>query len=83
MAFWSFFNVTNILKCYLCNLKFVKEKMEIVLKEKIKEAVKNIYNSEVADDLIQIQETRKDFKGISHWLSFLCCAFQKYTRENR
>ena len=35
--------------------------MEIVLKEKIKEAVKVIYNSEVADDLIQIQETQKRF----------------------
>jgi arginyl-tRNA synthetase len=39
------------------------ENMEIVLKTKIKEAVKILYNCEVADDLIQIQETRKDFKG--------------------
>ncbi|TAL59392.1 MAG: arginine--tRNA ligase [Bacteroidetes bacterium] len=37
--------------------------MEIVLKNSIKEAVKILYNCEVADDLIQIQETRKDFKG--------------------
>jgi len=81
MAFWSFFNVTNILKCYLCNLKFVKEKMEIVLKEKIKEAVKNIYNSEVADDLIQIQETRKDFKGDFTLVVFPLLRFSKNTPE--
>jgi arginyl-tRNA synthetase len=37
--------------------------MESILKEKIKEAVKSLYNSEVADSLIQIQETKKDFKG--------------------
>jgi len=58
--------------------------MEIVLKEKIKEAVKNIYNSEVADDLIQIQETRKDFKGGFHTGCLSSAAlFEKYTRENR
>jgi len=37
--------------------------MEILLKSRIKEAVNALYNCEVADDLIQIQETRKDFKG--------------------
>ena len=37
--------------------------MEIVLKQKIKEAVQILYNTEVTDDLIQIQETRKEFKG--------------------
>ena len=71
----------NILKCYLCNLKFVKEKMEIVLKEKIKEAVKIIYNSEVTDDLIQIQETRKDFKGDFTLVVFPLLRFSKNTPE--
>ncbi len=37
--------------------------MEILLKSRIKEAVNALYGSEVADDEIQIQETRKDFKG--------------------
>jgi arginyl-tRNA synthetase len=37
--------------------------MEIVLKARIKEAVKILYNYEVTEDLIQIQETRKDFNG--------------------
>ncbi len=37
--------------------------MEIVLKNRIKEAIKNLYNCSVGDDLIQIQETRKDFRG--------------------
>jgi arginyl-tRNA synthetase len=71
----------TILKCYLCNLKFVKEKMEIVLKEKVKEAVKIIYNSEVKDDLIQIQETRKDFKGDFTLVVFPLLRFSKNTPE--
>ena len=56
--------------------------MEIVLKEKIKEAVKIIYNSEVADDLIQIQETRKDFKGDFTLVVFPLLRFSKNTPEN-
>ena len=55
--------------------------MEIVLKEKIKEAVKIIYNSEVADDLIQIQETRKDFKGDFTLVVFPLLRFSKNTPE--
>jgi arginyl-tRNA synthetase len=39
------------------------EKMEIVLKRKVKEAVQILFNSGIADDLIQIQETRKEFRG--------------------
>ncbi len=58
--------------------------MEIVLKEKIKEAVKIIYNSEVKDDLIQIQETRKDFKGDFTLVVFPLLAFlEKYSGKNR
>ncbi len=55
--------------------------MEIILKEKIKEAVKNIYNSEVKDDLIQIQETRKDFEGDFTLIVFPLLRFSKNTPE--
>ncbi|MCX6325842.1 MAG: arginine--tRNA ligase [Bacteroidia bacterium] len=55
--------------------------MEIILKEKIKEAVKIIYNSEVTDDLIQIQETRKDFKGDFTLVVFPLLRFSKNTPE--
>jgi arginyl-tRNA synthetase len=55
--------------------------MEIVLKEKTKEAVKTIYNSEVKDDLIQIQETRKDFKGDFTLVVFPLLRFSKNTPE--
>ena len=55
--------------------------MEIVLKEKIKEAVKIIYNSEVKDELIQIQETRKDFKGDFTLVVFPLLRFSKNTPE--
>lgn len=58
-----------------------RNKMEIVLKEKIKKAVKTIYNSEVADDLIQIQETRKDFKGDFTLVVFPLLRFSKNTPE--
>jgi arginyl-tRNA synthetase len=60
----------------------LKYKMEIVLKEKIKEAVKIIYNSAVTDDLIQIQETRKDFKGDFTLVVFPLLRFSKNTPEN-
>jgi arginyl-tRNA synthetase len=55
--------------------------MEIILKEKIKEAVQSIYNSEVKDDLIQIQETRKDFKGDFTLVVFPLLRFSKNTPE--
>jgi arginyl-tRNA synthetase len=56
--------------------------MEITLKGKIKEAIKVLYNSEVADDLIQIQETRKDFKGDFTLVVFPLLRFSKNTPEN-
>ncbi len=59
----------------------LRKKMEIILKEKIKEAVKIIYNSEVKDDLIQIQETRKDFKGDFTLVVFPLLRFSKNTPE--
>jgi arginyl-tRNA synthetase len=37
--------------------------MEIIIKEKIKEAIEALYNAVVTDDYIQLQETRKDFQG--------------------
>lgn len=56
--------------------------MEIILKEKIKEAVKLLYNSEVTNDLIQIQETKKDFKGDFTLVVFPLLRFSKNTPEN-
>ena len=73
--------ICNILICYLCRLKFATKKMEIVLKEKIKEAVKIVYSSDVTDDLIQIQETRKDFKGDFTLVVFPLLRFSKNTPE--
>jgi arginyl-tRNA synthetase len=58
------------------------EKMESVLKDRIREAIKKIYNSEVNDELIQIQETRKDFKGDFTLVVFPLLRFSKNTPEN-
>jgi arginyl-tRNA synthetase len=55
--------------------------MEIALKGKIKEAVKNLYNSEVNDGLIQLQETRKDFSGDFTLVVFPLLRFSKNTPE--
>ena len=55
--------------------------MENVLKEEIKEAIKIIYNSEVTDDLIQIQETKKDFKGDFTLVVFPLIRYSKNTPE--
>jgi arginyl-tRNA synthetase len=57
------------------------EKMEIVLKQKIKEAVKSLYNAAVEDGLIQIQETRKEFKGDFTLVVFPLLRFSKNTPE--
>jgi len=55
--------------------------MEIVLKGNIKEAVSFLYNEEVSDDLIQIQETRKDFNGDFTLVVFPLLRFSKTTPE--
>ena len=55
--------------------------MEITLKSKIKETIKSLYNSEVTDDLIQIQETRKDFKGDFTLVVFPLLRYSKNTPE--
>jgi arginyl-tRNA synthetase len=58
-----------------------KVKMELVLKEKIKEAIREIYNSNVSDELIQLQETRKDFKGDFTLIVFPLLRYSKNTPE--
>ncbi len=55
--------------------------MEIVIKEKITEAVKSLYNCNVTENLIQIQETRKDFKGDFTLVVFSLLRFSKNTPE--
>lgn len=55
--------------------------MESVLRTRIKEAVKELYSSEVSDDLIQIQETRKDFIGDFTLVVFPLLRFSKNTPE--
>ena len=37
--------------------------IEQVLQSDIKEGIKLLYGQEIADELIQLQKTRKDFKG--------------------
>lgn len=55
--------------------------MEKILKGKIREAIKSLYNSDVTDDLIQIQETRKDFRGDFTLVVFPLLRFSKNTPE--
>ena len=55
--------------------------MELTIKDKIKETIKYLYNFEVDDDLIQIQETRKDFKGDFTLVVFSLLRYSKNTPE--
>ena len=55
--------------------------MEIILREKIRDAVKTLYNSQVADDLIQVQETRKDFRGDFTLVVFPLMQYSRNTPE--
>jgi len=55
--------------------------METALKGKIKEGVRTLYNGEATDDLIQLQETRKDFKGDFTLVVFPLLRFSKNTPE--
>lgn len=55
--------------------------MEIVLRNKILEAVKVLYDCQVPDNLIQLQETRKDFKGDFTLVVFPLLRFSKNTPE--
>jgi arginyl-tRNA synthetase len=79
--FAHLFHANQYIKMLSLQPEICQGKMEIVLKEKIKEAVKSIYNSEVKDDLIQIQETRKDFKGDFTLVVFPLLRFSKNTPE--
>ena len=56
--------------------------MEVILREKIREALKNLYNTDVDDSLIQVQETRKDFQGDYTLVVFPLLRFSKNTPEN-
>ena len=55
--------------------------MELTIKDKIKETIKYLYNCEVEDDLIQIQETRKNFKGDFTIVVFSLLRYSKNTPE--
>jgi len=55
--------------------------MERILVEKIKETVRNLYNSNLCDELIQIQETKKDFKGDFTLVVFPLLRYSKDTPE--
>ncbi len=68
------------LKCYICRRKFLTT-MDIVLKDIIKDAIKFLYNSDVSCDLIQLQETRKDFTGDFTLILFPLLRFSKNTPE--
>ncbi|MGA1978035.1 MAG: arginine--tRNA ligase, partial [Bacteroidales bacterium] len=55
--------------------------MESILKQRVREAVRALYGCEAGDDLIQIQETRKDFKGDFTIVVFPLLRFSKNTPE--
>ncbi len=55
--------------------------MVSALKDKIKEAVSILYNCRVHDSLIQLQETKKDFKGDFTLVVFPLLRFSKNTPE--
>ena len=55
--------------------------MEQIIREKLKEAVKFLYNCEADDSLIQIQETRKEFTGDFTFVVFPILRYSKNTPE--
>lgn len=57
--------------------------MEINLRNKIIEAVRVLYNSEVPENLIQIQETRKEFRGDFTLVVFPLLRYSKTLRKIR
>jgi arginyl-tRNA synthetase len=58
------------------------EKMELILKEKIKEAINTLYNFDASDELVQLQETKKEFKGDFTLVVFPLLRFSKNTPES-
>jgi len=55
--------------------------MEGILKEKIKEAVRNLYNNDPGDELIEIKETKKNFRGDFTLIIFPLLRYSKNTPE--
>jgi arginyl-tRNA synthetase len=55
--------------------------MESILRERIKEAVKALYKSDITDNLIQIQETKKAFAGDFTFVVFPLLRYSKNTPE--
>jgi arginyl-tRNA synthetase len=55
--------------------------MENFLRNAIKETVRALYNSDIEDDVIQIQETRKDFTGDFTFIVFPLLRYSKNTPE--
>ena len=55
--------------------------MENILKEKIKEAVKSLYNNDVSDELAAVSDTRKDFKGDFTLVVFPLLKYSKETPD--
>ena len=55
--------------------------MELILKDKIREAVKFLYNTDADESVIQLQETRKDFKGDFTFVVFPLLRYSKITPE--
>jgi arginyl-tRNA synthetase len=55
--------------------------MELILREKIREAVRFLYSTDVDESIIQLQETRKDFKGDFTFVVFPLLRYSKNTPE--
>jgi arginyl-tRNA synthetase len=55
--------------------------MEQIIREKLREALKFLYNCEADDSLIQLQETRKEFTGDFTFVVFPFLRYSKNTPE--
>ncbi len=55
--------------------------MEGILTEKIREAVRNLYNNDPGDELIEIKETKKNFSGDFTLIVFPLLRYSKNTPE--
>lgn len=55
--------------------------MELILREKIRESIKFLYSTDADESLIQLQETRKDFKGDFTFVVFPLLRYSKNTPE--
>jgi arginyl-tRNA synthetase len=76
------FRVLNqIINILYLQAVILMSKMDNILKEKILSAVKSLYKCEILGELIQIQETRKDFIGDFTLVVFPLLRFSKNTPE--